>query len=86
MTRHFLAGAVVLGDIDECADGASITVKDYHGRLKETKTNAFGNFEVEGLEPGRYLVDIEKSGYRPQSLNIELKMSQYLGEIKLAKK
>jgi Fe-S-cluster-containing dehydrogenase component len=85
MTRHFLAGAVVLGDIDECAEGANVAVKDSQGALKEIRTNAFGNFEVDNLESGKYTVNIKKSGYHPQSLNIELKTSQYLGEIKLAK-
>jgi Fe-S-cluster-containing dehydrogenase component len=85
MTRHFLAGAVVLGDIDECAEGATITVKDFQGVIKITKTNAFGNFEVDGLKSGKYLLNIEIPGYQTQTLNIELKISQYLGEIKLAK-
>lgn len=83
-TKNFIAGAVVLGDVNECAKGAAVTLSGPKGKKARTKTNAFGNFEFDGLEAGRYAVKIVTSGYKPRSLNIELTKSEYLGDIILA--
>ena len=85
VTKNFIAGAVVLGDVNECAKGAAVTLSGPKGKKARTKTNAFGNFEFDGLEPGRYAVKIGTSGYKPRLLNIELTKSEYLGDITLAR-
>jgi Fe-S-cluster-containing dehydrogenase component len=85
MTMNFISGAVVLGDADECAEGAGITVKKPDGKTVRTRTNAFGNFELEGLMPGNYSVQIDLAGYASRSLAVELKDSEYLGDIVLSR-
>jgi Fe-S-cluster-containing dehydrogenase component len=82
-TRNFLAGAVVLGDVNECAKGASVTLVGPNGEKAKTRANAFGNFELDGLVPGRYVVNFESPGYKAQSLSVEMQKSEYLGDINL---
>ena len=83
MTRLFVAGAVVLGDLDDCALGAAVLLQGPAGISVQTVTNAFGNFEIDGLEPGQYSIKIEIKGYIAKTLDIDLKSSEYLGEIVL---
>lgn len=80
-TKNFLAGAVVLGKVNECAKNASVSLSGPKGKKAKTRTNAFGNFVFDGLEPGRYTVKIEISGYEPKLLEVELKESNYMGDI-----
>jgi Fe-S-cluster-containing dehydrogenase component len=85
ITRSFIAGAVVLGDINECAKGALVTLRGPQGKAARTKANAFGNFEIAGLDPGKYSLKIGNPGYTAKSLQVDLKTSQYLGDIILKK-
>lgn len=84
-TKNFLAGAVVYGDVNECAKGASVTLAGPGGKKAKTTANAFGNFELDGLDPGRYTVKIGSPGYKTQSIDVELQKSEYLGDITLAR-
>jgi Fe-S-cluster-containing dehydrogenase component len=83
MTRLFVAGAVVLRDLDDCALGATVYLQGLAGISAHTSTNAFGNFEFDGLEPGQYSIKIEFEGYIPKTLDIDLSSSEYLGDILL---
>jgi tetrathionate reductase subunit B len=83
MTRLFIAGAVVLRDIDDCASGATVYLHGSTGISAQTRTNAFGNFEIDGLEPGKYSLKIELEGYIQKTSDIDLKSSEYLGDIVL---
>jgi Fe-S-cluster-containing dehydrogenase component len=85
-TKIFLAGAVVLADVNECAKGATVALSASKGEKTKTLTNAFGDFEFDGLLPGKYTVNIEIAGYNPKSLEVDLQKSEYLKEIKLKKK
>jgi Fe-S-cluster-containing dehydrogenase component len=85
VTRDFLAGAVVFGDINECAKGAVVTLKGPRGKSARAKANAFGNFEIAGLAAGRYSLKIESPGYVSKSLDVDLDKSEYLGDIILQK-
>ena len=54
-TRCFVAGSVALQDIDECAEGAKITLKKGAKKVVDkTVTNNYGDFKIDNLE--------EKSG------------------------
>jgi Fe-S-cluster-containing dehydrogenase component len=83
MIGHFIAGSVVLGDTGECAAGERVTLNGPAVEPAITKTNAFGNFEFDGLEPGTYAVEIEAPGYSKSTLEVELSKSKYLGDIML---
>jgi Fe-S-cluster-containing dehydrogenase component len=85
VNSNFIAGAVVYGDVNECAQGASILLKGPGGKLLKTSTNAFGNFEFDGLKPGAYALKIEAIGYATKSMEVDLKTDQYLGDIILSK-
>lgn len=83
MEGFFIAGSVALADIDECAEGAKVTLKDLETKeVRETKTDSFGSFDFDGLKPDReYLIDIEYLNYKPKSMKIRLQTDTYLGYI-----
>ena len=85
LPRKFIAGTVILGDVDECASGISAKLVS-DGTVKETKTNGFGDFEFEGLDDNTsYTIKIEAPGYKPKSLKAKTSKDIYLGEIVLKK-
>lgn len=84
MTGYFIAGAVVFGDTDECAEGVTATLTANGGSTK-TSTNNYGNFEFDGLNAGKYKLKLEYAGYAPKTKSIDLKTNSYLGDIILAK-
>ena len=47
LPKNFVAGAVVYGDIDECAKGVTVTLAATAPR--SPRTDGFGDFEFEGL-------------------------------------
>ena len=85
MTKSFIAGEVVFGDSDECAKGATVTLTGAAGKAVKTTANAYGNFEFDGLEPGKYSLTIGNPGYKAKTLEVILKTDSYLGDIFLAK-
>ena len=84
MTRQFIAGAVIYGDTDECAEGVTATLIA-NGKSVKTTTNNYGNFEFDGLDAGKYSVKLECAGYAPKTIDVDLKTDGYLGDIILAK-
>jgi ferredoxin len=77
-TNCFIAGSVALKDIDECAEGAQITLTNLSGgRNHLVETNNYGDFKFDGLErnSGEYSLKIEYPGYQTQELNVNLKES-----------
>ncbi len=84
MTKHFIAGAVIYGDSDECAEGVAATLIA-NGKSVKTTTNNYGNFEFDGLDAGKYTVKLECAGYDSKTLDVDLKTDGYLGDIILAK-
>lgn len=84
-TTSFVGGSVVYEDLNECAEGASVVLKGPHGKEMRTKANAFGDFEFDGLAPGKYSVQAKAPGYKAQQVSFELKTNQYLGTLNLEK-
>ena len=85
VTKCFIAGAVIYGDVDECAEGVTTTLIDPSGKSVETKTNTYGNFEFDGLNVGKYSVKFECAGYASKTIDVDLKTDSYLGDITLTK-
>lgn len=85
MTKYFIAGAVIYGDVDECAEGVTATLLDASGKSVKTKTNSYGNFDFDALSAGKYTVKLECAGYAPKTLEVDLKTDSYLGDITLTK-
>lgn len=81
--QNFVAGAVVFGDIDECAGGVTVTLEGEGGPLT-VDTDAFGDFEFEGLPTAAdYTVKIDAPGYVSRELSVKTHASVYLGDIVL---
>jgi len=84
MTKHFIAGAVIYGDTDECAEGVTATLIA-NGKSVKTTTSNYGNFEFDGLDAGKYSVKLECAGYAPKTIDVDLKTDSYLKDIVLAR-
>ncbi len=82
--KIFIAGSVVYGDKNECAEGASVTLA-LNGKSTKTTANAFGDFMFDGLAVGKYSVKIECKGYAGKTIDVDLKTDNYLGVINLSK-
>ena len=81
LPKRFIAGTVVFGDKDECAENVSVTLTS-QGEKKVIKTDNYGDFELEGLPADKeYSVKIEYPGYAPQEFSVQTKVDVYLGEI-----
>lgn len=81
LPKRFIAGTVVFGDKDECAENVDVILIG-EGERKTTKTNNYGDFEFEGLpEESGYTVKIEHPGYAPKEFHVRTKIDVYLGEI-----
>jgi len=83
-TRCLIAGSVALGDTDECAEGAKVTlIKGPKETIDETTTNNYGDFKFDNLEEnsGNYNLEIEYPGYKKQTLEIDLKTSINMGTV-----
>jgi ferredoxin len=85
LPKKFVAGTVILGDVDEVAIGAEVTVSS-DGRTWVAKTNGFGDFEIEGLPDNALCtVMVEAPGYKAATVDTKTSKDQYLGEIVLTK-
>jgi Fe-S-cluster-containing dehydrogenase component len=83
-TRAFIAGNVVLKDVDECAEKAEVMLKDSNGTpVDTTVTNHYGDFKIDNLKPnsGRYSLEVEYPGYPKREINITLQDSVDVGTI-----
>jgi Fe-S-cluster-containing dehydrogenase component len=86
LPKLFIAGSVVYGDVDECAEGVTVTLIDKStGKSAETSTNNFGDFEFDGLDTGKYSVKFECKGYAAKAIDLEPKTDNYLGAINLVR-
>ena len=83
-TKAFIAGKVVLGDTDECAEGATATVTQDGQEAGEATTSNYGDFYVDKLEPGgEYTLTVQAEGYAPISRTIKLDQSLNMGTVVL---
>jgi Fe-S-cluster-containing dehydrogenase component len=83
LPRKFVAGTVYLADVDECAEGVDVVCRRGDVTLVTT-TNAFGDFEFEGLEDDtHYAIIMYKDGYAKKVLPAYTTKDQYLGDILL---
>lgn len=81
--KRFIAGTVVFKDKGECAEHVRVTLSG-GGKKQTVRTNNFGDFEFEDLMEGEaFTVNMDHSGYVPQSFKVQAKLDVYLGEILL---
>ena len=85
LPKWFIAGAVVFGDTDECAEGVSVTLSR-NGETQTVKTDNYGDFEFEGLPKNtEYRLKFEAPGYKPLELTAKTTVDVYLGDIILTR-
>lgn len=85
LPKRFVAGTVLFGDKNECAENVSVTLTG-QGTAQKAETNNYGDFEFEGLPADKeYSVKIEHPGYATQVFSAQTTKDVYLGEIILAK-
>jgi len=83
--KRFVAGAVVLGDTDECGEAAKVTLLG-KGEKEVMTADNYGDFEFDGLNADKaYVVRVEKKGYQTYRTEVKTKTDVYLGDIRLAK-
>ncbi len=83
-TRCFVAGSVALQDMDECAEGAKITLmKGAKKVVDKTVTNNYGDFRIDNLEEksGKYVLEVAYKGYEKKTVEVDVKTSVNLGTI-----
>ena len=86
LPKRFVAGAVVFGDIRECAEGVAVTLKN-DNEMKTIQTDNYGDFEFEGLpENVKYFITIESPQYKPVQIAVNTNNDRYLGEIVLERR
>ena len=86
LPKPHLAGTVIYGDKDECAANTAVTLIGPGDEKRESKTDAFGDFEFDGLEKGKYTIRFDSPGYNSQTQEVKITDDIiYLGEIKLRK-
>ena len=85
-TKCFIGGTVALSDLDECAEGAKITLRNGPGEVIDAaRTNNYGDFKIDGLEPnsGRYGLEIVYAGYGAEETHVDLAESVNIGVVQL---
>jgi len=83
-TRCFVAGSVALQDMDECAEGAKITLRKGAKKVVDkTVTNNYGDFKIDNLEEksGKYILEVDYKGYEKKTVEVDVKRSVNLGTI-----
>jgi len=87
-TKCFVGGSVVatVDGVEECVEGAEVVVKKDGSEVGRATTDTFGEFKVDGLEPGSGQYELEVSG-SGGSLATGFELggdSQYLGVLAIA--
>ena len=83
LPKRFVAGSVLFGDKNECAENVTVTLVGDKEK-KVVKTDNYGDFEFEGLlSDANYVVKIEHPKYKAREFNVNTKADIYIGEIVL---
>jgi Fe-S-cluster-containing dehydrogenase component len=82
-TRCFISGSIAteVGGVDECVEGAEISLFRGLTKIQETKSDAFGDFKFDDLErnSGNYRLEIAYPGKNVKMQEVKLRTSQNVG-------
>jgi Fe-S-cluster-containing dehydrogenase component len=83
LPKRFVAGTVVLKDKNEC--GHNVEIELYNESMtRKTRTNAFGDFDFEGLEADQsFYLTISQPGYKEKKLRCTTAADTHIGEVYL---
>jgi len=80
--KCFIGGnvAVTKKEITDCAEGARITLIKDSKKIGAAVTDNYGDFKFDNLEEnsGRYLIEIDYTGFEKKTLEVDLKLSTTL--------
>jgi len=83
--KCFIGGnvAVTKKEITDCAEGARITLIKDSKKIGAAVTDNYGDFKFDNLEEnsGRYLIEIDYTGFEKKTLEVDLKLSSTLETI-----
>ncbi len=71
--------------MEDCVDGATVSIsKDGH-EIGNTQTDAFGDFKIDKFAPnsGTYALSVAAPGKSNKKIEVELHESVYLGTIEI---
>jgi Fe-S-cluster-containing dehydrogenase component len=87
-TKAFVGGSLVAESAAglDCVEGASVTLSRDGRALQTTKSDAFGDFKFDGLDPesGAYVVSAEASGKGRVEVQVDVSDSVALGQLKMS--
>jgi tetrathionate reductase subunit B len=87
LNKYFVAGSVFDPEADECLEGATVTLTSASGKKSTLKTDNFGDFWFESMEPGTYSRMVEKGGYLPRKVDaVNFGKDINVGDIELYRK
>jgi len=67
LPKKFIAGAIYDQEADACTEGAAVTATNVEtGAKVKTITDSYGDFWLNDLKDGKYVLLIEKQGYMPE--------------------
>lgn len=85
--KCFVAGTVAaeIDGVDECIEGAKVTLKRGETVVAETTTDAYGEFKIDRLDPasGGYTVTVSKDGLPEKTSSFDLSESVTLDLVRL---
>lgn len=86
-TKCFIAGSVS-SETDgtaDCEEGALVTLSKDGETVGETRTDGFGEFKIDRLDPdsGTYRLGISQDGFVPHDATVALGKSVNLGDVRL---
>ena len=86
--KRFVAATIVDFAIDEVVIGARVNVYDADGGIATvSRTDDFGDFFIDGLEPGKYVVEVEEWGYRKLVVDVDLSEKDiFIGDLSFEKR
>jgi Fe-S-cluster-containing dehydrogenase component len=87
LPKPFIAGAVLEPETDECTEGARVSATNVAtGARCETTTDSYGDFWLRDLEPGEYVLVIEKPGLLPRKLgSVDATSDVNIGDVEMWK-
>ena len=86
LPKRFIAGAVYDPQADECLANCAVTLTGANGLKLSSRTDIFGDFWFEQIEPGIYNLKMEKEGYQTAAIeNINASQDINVGDIELCK-
>lgn len=81
----FIGGTAVFADTDECAEGVRAVVTRDGTVMGKAVSNNYGDFIVDGLEPGEYELVLTSPSYQELRRSVAVEASVSLGVLPLAR-